>query len=217
MPSISRQESVFVIDLGVTENVLSPEWIRRLNEHLDIVDQEVGNCALVVKASGKHWSTGLDLPWVMANLDQLDSYMRSVHHLFRRFLTAPYHTIAAIQGHCYAAGAMLALAHDFRFMRADRGFFCLPEVDLKIPFDDGMTALIKEKLPAQVLIRAMTSGHRFGGAEAESVGIVDSASTEDALLTDAIDFAHLMAPKAGETLAAIKTAIYRNVIDKLSE
>ncbi len=46
-------------------------------------------------------------------------------------------------GHVYAAGAMMALTHDYRIMRNDRGWFCLPEVHLKIPFTVGMMSLLK--------------------------------------------------------------------------
>ena len=58
---------------------------------------------------------------------------------------------------------MLALAHDFRVMRADRGYFCFPEVDIRIPFTPGMAALIQAKLTPQAAVAAMTTGRRFGG------------------------------------------------------
>ena len=69
-----------------------------------------------------------------------------MHALFGKMLALPVPTVAAIQGHCFAAGAMLAVAHDFRVMRADRGFFCLPEVDIHIPFTPPMAALIQARL-----------------------------------------------------------------------
>ena len=45
-----------------------------------------------------------------------------------------------------AGGCGLATAHDFRVMRADRGFWCLPEADIGIPFTRGMSALIQARL-----------------------------------------------------------------------
>lgn len=51
-----------------------------------------------------------------------------------RILTLPEPTVAAVSGHVFGAGAMLAMAHDWRIMRSDRGYFCFPEVDIRIPF-----------------------------------------------------------------------------------
>ena len=78
-------------------------------------------------------------------------------------LTLPMPTAAALGGHSFGAAAMLALAHDFRVMRADRGYFCFPEVDIRIPFTPGMAALIQAKLTPQAAVSAMTTGRRFGG------------------------------------------------------
>lgn len=38
---------------------------------------------------------------------------------------------------------MFAFAHDFRIMRSDRGYLCLPEIDLGMPLTPGMTAVIQ--------------------------------------------------------------------------
>ena len=46
-------------------------------------------------------------------------------------------------GHTYALGALLALAHDHRLMKTERGWFCLPEIQLKLPFTSGLVALAK--------------------------------------------------------------------------
>jgi len=47
-----------------------------------------------------------------------------VHELFARLLTFGVPVVAALNGHAFGAGAMLALACDERTMRADRGWLC---------------------------------------------------------------------------------------------
>ena len=117
-----------------------------------------GPRALVTAATGKFFSNGLDLEWLGAHGDQNEDYIARVHALFARVLALPVVTVAALQGHTFAAGAMLALAHDLRVMRADRGFWCLPEADIGIPFATGMSALIQARLtPAD---RARGHDHR---------------------------------------------------------
>lgn len=46
--------------------------------------------------------------------------------------------MAALQGYIFAAGTMFSLAHVFRVMCADRGYWCLPEADINLPFTPGM-------------------------------------------------------------------------------
>src|SRR5436305_155137 len=123
------------------KNRFNPEWMGAVVEAFDEVAAKPEPRALVTSAGGKIWSNGLDLDWLGQNQDQVQSFVDQVHELLAKFLAAPMPTVAAIQGHCFAAGAMLALAHDWRLMRADRGFFCLPEADINIPFTPGMSAL----------------------------------------------------------------------------
>ena len=106
-----------------------------------------------------------------------------MHHLFERVLALPVPSVAAIQGHAFAGGGMLALAHDFRVMRADRGFFCLPEVDINIPFSRGMSGLIQGRLSKKTAHEAMTTGKRYGGGDALPAGIVDAIANEDDVLS----------------------------------
>ena len=56
-----------------------------------------------------------------------------------RVITLPIPTICAVGGHAFGAGFMLALCHDVRLMREDRGFLCANEVaiGMVIPDPDG--------------------------------------------------------------------------------
>jgi enoyl-CoA hydratase/carnithine racemase len=153
---------------------------------------------------------------VLANLDELRAYTARVEALLARMLTLPVPTVAAVSGHAFGAGAMLATAHDWRVMRADRGFFCFPEVDINIPFTPGMAALIQARLTPQAAVLAMTTGHRFTGPTALDAGLVDHTADEADLLATAIATVAPLAGKDPKTLGAIKTTMFAPVVDRLT-
>ena len=215
MPTLERHDDVFVLDLGHGENRFHPDWIEAVSSALDEVEQADGPRALVTAANGKFYSNGLDLEWLGANADRHQEYVASVHELFARLLSLPLITVAALQGHAFAAGAMFSLTHDFRVMRADRGFWCLPEADLNIPFTPGMSALIQARLAPQVAHQAMTTARRYGGADAAAAAIVDLAVGEDEVRGNAVAIAGSHTGKAGDTLATIKARMYASVLDTL--
>ncbi|MET8449414.1 enoyl-CoA hydratase-related protein [Streptomyces sp. NPDC005209] len=217
MPALERHDNVFVLDLGDGENRFHPDWIASVDAALDEVEKADGPRALVTAATGKFYSNGLDLDWLGAHADQHEDYVSSVQGLFARLLALPMITVAALQGHTFAAGAMLSLAHDFRVMRGDRGFWCLPEADINIPFTPGMSALIQARLAPQVAHEAMVTARRYGGGDAAAAGIVDRAVDEDAVRTTAVEIAEALVGKAGDTVGTIKSRMYGPVFAALRD
>lgn len=208
MPHLHRENDLFHLDLGDNENRMSPAWLTEVEVALTEVEAAPPPRALVTTATGKTWSQGLDLDWLMAHPDQAPHYVRRVHTLLARVLTLPVPCVAAVQGHCYAAGAMLALAHDAIIMRQDRGYFCLPEVDINIPFTPGMNALITARLTPATAHEAMTTGRRYGGTDAAVAGIVTAALPDEQVLPAAQQHAQALAGKDPGTLGAIKAQLY---------
>ncbi|MEV4382056.1 enoyl-CoA hydratase-related protein [Streptosporangium sp. NPDC049644] len=217
MPTLDRQDDVFVLDIGDTENRFHPDWIASVDAALDEVEKAEGPRALVTVATGKFFSNGLDLDWLFANADRHRDYVVSVHELLARVLTLPMVTVAALQGHTFAAGAMFSLAHDFRVMRADRGYWCLPEADINIPFTPGMSALIQARLSPQTAHEAMTTARRYGGHDALAAAIVDRAVDEDAVRRTAMEIARAQTAKGGATLGTIKARMYGPALERLRE
>jgi enoyl-CoA hydratase/carnithine racemase len=142
--SLDYHDDIAVLTIGDDENRFSPDWLDAVGSLLD--DAEANARGLITVGDGKFYSNGLDLDWLIANGDRADWYVERVQALFARTLTFPLPTVAAVNGHAFGAGAMLAIAHDFRIMRVDRGYYCFPEVDINIPFTPGMAALIQAKL-----------------------------------------------------------------------
>ena len=215
MPHLHRNDDIFVLDLGDDENRFTREWMSGVTAALEEVDSAEGPRALLTVATGKFWSNGLDLDWLTAHPDQGGAYVDQVQGLFARYLELTVPTVAVLQGHTFAAGALLALANDRRVMRADRGFFCLPEVDISIPFAPGMSALIQSKLTPDTAVEAMLTGRRYGGTDALEAGIVSDALPDDRLRPAAVEWARAQSAKAGPTLRTIRRTMYRHVIDQL--
>ncbi|MEU8613616.1 enoyl-CoA hydratase-related protein [Actinoplanes sp. NPDC048791] len=208
MPTLHQDHPVHVLDLGDDENRFSPSWIVGVNDLLDVVVQGSEAAALVTTGQGKFFSNGLDLGWLGENGDRAPQYLSDVQRLLARLLTLPVPTIAAINGHAFGAGAMLAMAHDFRIMRADRGYFCFPEVDITIPFTPGMAALIQAKVTPAAAIAAMTTGRRFDAPTAVATGLIDRAADEAGLVAAATEAVRPLAGKDRVTLGSIKSTMF---------
>lgn len=218
MTALDRRDAVFVLTLGDPddENRFHPDRLVAINSALDEVEAAEGPKAVVTTGVGKFYSNGLDLDYMASHPDDSESNLRDVHALLARVLAFPAPIVAAVQGHAFAAGAMLALAHDLTVMRGDRGYFCLPEVDLGIPFTAGMNALIRSRLPIATAHEAMTTGRRYGGEDAKEAGIVEAIGGEDEVLEIAIARAQERAAKAGPVFGAIKARLYAEVIAELT-
>lgn len=213
---LEQQGSVFIATLDRDENVIDPPFVERFGAVLDEVSAISGPRTLVTTGSGRFFSTGLSLGYLETlDTNALQPFLSTVDHLLARLVSAPFVTVAAINGHCVAAGALLALAHDYRVMRADRGFFALPSVDVGIPFTRGMTALIARKVPPPWSDDLAISGDRFGGREASSRHVVHRAVPEDAVVPMSVEIAERHAGKDAATLGTIKERLYHDVLAAL--
>ncbi|MBF6454608.1 enoyl-CoA hydratase/isomerase family protein [Nocardia cyriacigeorgica] len=224
MPYLTRDASVFILDLGEpgvadTENRFSPDWMAAVGAYLDEVEQSSGDAALVTTGTGKFYSNGFE-PERFAT-EGAGEYLLAGQRLFARLLTLPVPTVAALNGHCFAAGAILAAAHDARVMRADRGFFCLPEISLGfgmpggLVIPGGMADLLTARLPGAAAHEAILTGRRYGGDDALAAGLVEAALPAEQVLPHAIEIAAARASTRGPALGAMKSWMYREVVASL--
>jgi enoyl-CoA hydratase/carnithine racemase len=212
----TREGDVAIVTLVDGENRFHPDLLDAFEAALDEVEKTDGPVAMVITGEGKFFSNGLDLEYLAAaTSDDREANVARVQRLLARVLGFPAYTVAAIGGHAFAGGAMLALACDERVMRADRGFICFPEVDLGMVFSPGMHALIISRLPGPLAREAMLTGRRYGGVDAAARGLVDVAVAEPEVLPEAVRRAAAMAGKARETLAALKRNLSADAIAEL--
>ena len=214
---IDRHDDVLVLTMTSGENRFNLDHLAEIEGALDEVEASDDRAAAVLTGEGKFFSNGLDLEWMggAGPGEAQESVERSMR-LMSRILTFPTGIVAAINGHCFAAGAMLALACDARVMRADRGYFCLPEVDIDMRFLEGMHRLITLRLTPETAHEAMLTGRRYGGEEALAVGIVEATASEVDVVGAAVARARAFAGKNPEVVAGMKADAYGEVVEALN-
>ena len=218
MPKLSREGAVFVLTWNDGENRFRDDSLAAWNAALDEVERADGPKALVTTGAGKFYSNGLDLEWGMRERkDSFPEYVLEVLTVLGRVLTLPCVSVAACNGHAFGAGALLTVAQDARLMRADRGFFCMPEIDMGVYLHPGMTALLAARLPGQTVHEVIATGRRYGGNDAKAAGIVEEALPEADLLPRALALASGLASKAHPAMKRLKSDLYPHVLAALRE
>lgn len=132
-------------------------------------------------SSSKIYSNGLDFENAIADPTFFDTHLNA---LYEKLLTFPIPTIAAVNGHAFAAGFGLACAHDYRVMNSTRGYMCMNEIDFGAPLPHGLQQALASKIADQRTMRKIVlEGHRFSAKEAQEAGFVDvlAENPEDTL------------------------------------
>ena len=193
----AREGNVHVVTLGDDANLINPAFVARLHEALDAVDAASnGPSGLILTGRGKFFSNGLDVPTLMKlEPEAMKQFNRDLVRAFGRLVTAPIPTAAAVNGHAFAGGAVLALTCDWRVMRADRGWICMSEVDAGVPIGTGPMAMLRAKLPAATVRDAVLKGQRYAADDAIAAGWADAKAPKDGLVAAALDIVRPLAEK----------------------
>jgi enoyl-CoA hydratase/carnithine racemase len=191
-----KDGTVAILIMNTPENRHNPLFTAGMLKVFDEIEADQEIKAIVLTSSDKkNWSLGIDLEWMTGAISRnetqaIKDFVYQLNKLFIRILTIPVPVVAAMNGHTFGDGTVIACTCDFRFMRADRGFFCFPEVDINIPFLPGMLAIMKKAMPYYKLEDLVYSGKRAGGRELEEHHvIVKACESEEELMKEAVTFA----------------------------
>ncbi|MDQ1519453.1 MAG: hypothetical protein QOI55_526 [Actinomycetota bacterium] len=213
---VERADVVRIIRLDGATNLFDEAFVASFHGALDEIEAEGTGQAVVTTGAGKYFSNGFDLDYfARLDLDGIGDFVDRSCRLLARILTFPAPTVAVVNGHAFGIGGILALAHDQRTMRTDRGWFCLPEIDLGLAFHPFMLALITARLPAETANEAILTGRRYDGSAALERGIVHAIAAEDGLLASAIALADAWTGKRPGTVGALKAQLHAGVVATL--
>lgn len=212
-----KDQSVAVLTMDNGANKMDLEFAEQMVGTLDqILEDEAVKAVVMASSDEKNWSQGIDLEWLGArwqdgDLDMVRKFVFGMNEVFKKLLLYPAPVIAAINGHAFGNGAIMACACDFRFMREDKGFFCFPEVDVSIPFLPGMNMTVKKAIPYYKLQEMQLTGKRVAGPELAEHHVVMEACPADELMPRALAFARTF-DKKRPIFGEMKKRMYKDVI-----
>ncbi|EPT01342.1 hypothetical protein FOMPIDRAFT_1029848 [Fomitopsis schrenkii] len=186
-------------------DIVEREWRERRREARAAKDKTGGRGALVLvgnRGQNKFFSNVVQNPFLS------------------RLLAFPIPTIAAVNGHCFAAAMMIALCCDYRVMTdgsSRRAWMSMNEIHFGAAYPLSYASVIRAKVPDPRTQRKVAlEGHRFTPPEALAAGLVDRLVKGD---TEAViaqaqalgeSVSHLAAPGAW---GVIKRDLYRDVLE----
>ena len=199
MIELKQHGVVWQLDMAAGENRWNTSFVRAFAEALDQVEATEGPAAVVVSsANEKFFSNGLDLDWVRASEpgeggDQ-KVFGKEFMTLMARIITFPVPTVAAVNGHAFGAGFMMALCCDVRHMREDRGFVCANEIQIGMQIPDEELALFRHKLSGSAYFETVQLARRWTGPHARDAGFVERTASLEDLVPGALERAEQLAP-----------------------
>lgn len=211
--NVTIDGEVALMTMQSGENRFNVELVSAILSALHELEHNGKIRAVVITGSGKYFSNGLDLVnLAKLNDEQRKNFILDFHAMLRNVGIFPKPTVCAINGHAFAGGAMLAALADFRYMRADRGWVCLPEVDIQLPFWPGMIALLEESFSKPLFRDVAYSGRRYTAQQLLDMGFIQGIFSHEELIPKCIGIARKLSKK---NLSAYKTIKERMRADML--
>jgi enoyl-CoA hydratase/carnithine racemase len=192
---LELHDQVALVTMGEGDNKLNIGMVTSLMEMLDRIEKETDALTLVVRSGHSHiWTNGFDIDWILASLEKgeravVRQFLVMDLELRRRLLTYPLTTIAALNGHTFGGGAVFSCCFDFRFMRSDRGFFCIPVIDRQYPILPGTRELLHSVFTPDVVKELILTGRRLTGLECVSSHVVSAAFGNEEMMDRVMAFA----------------------------
>lgn len=216
--AISTTGAVVRVDLNrpAKGNCLNAAMWQELRQVFQELAVKTEVRAVVLGGTGNHFSTGIDLEYLMALRQELDrlsegrkqerlrhtiAYLQSCVNAIE---ACPKPVLAAVSGFCIGAGVDIVATCDMRYATSSTRF-SVKEVDLAIVADLGSL----QRLPRIVgdgLARELAfTGRQFKGEEARAMGLVNRLFKDQAELdAGVLALAQQLGKKSPLTLRGIK-------------
>jgi len=186
-------------------NAIEPEMTAELREQLRALAEDDSVGVVILTGAGKLFSFGFDYPTLL-EMDRagLTEFCRDFTALCAELFVFPKPTIAAINGHCLSAGAMLATACDYRIMCLGKPVIGFSELTLSLPLFASTVAMMGHRVGGPGARDILIQAHLYSATEAKRLGWVDNLSSGGHLVDKMSALADQLLPVSGPAMRQIK-------------
>jgi enoyl-CoA hydratase len=196
-------------------NALDGELVEAIDRAVaDAID--AGARALVLTGTGRCFSAGIDTKVVPTyDADQRTAAIKAINAMVATICSAPLPVVAAINGHAFGGGLVIALACDVRLAAGGGHKLALNEVAAGVPFPAGPLRVVCADLDPSVVRDLCLTGRTVGVSEALALRVVDEIVEPAELLASARKRALELA--ALPAYAAVKAQVRGQLIAELQQ
>jgi enoyl-CoA hydratase len=216
-----RGEAVVVTMRSNPINRMNPPFFDDLHRALDIVESQYPRLPLVLTAEGTTFSAGLDFEDAFPRFERNDPVeIRTWFERFRstllRVFTLPRRTVAAINGHAFAGGLILAVSCDHRVAAAGPARFAINEVLVGIPMPTTYTEMVRHAVGARAASETILGGRTYTVETALSLGLLHGVVPADRLLDEALSQANHISQDSFSAYAISKEILLRPTLQRIA-
>ena len=205
-----RDGTVAVITLARGKaNALNEAMVDQI--HLAVKDAASdGSVRAVVLASGaaNFFSGGFDVSEVFSyDRRRMKTFFGRFIDLYEDLYLMPKPLVAAVSGHAYAGGAILALACDFRIMGDGNFGFALNEIDLGFVLPSGMIRMAIEAIGYRHAFELVLGGRSVSPAKALEIGLAFELAPPESVVERSVALARSLGEKPSSAFLAMKGSL----------
>jgi len=205
---VDHKVATITLDRPLKKNPLTFESYAELGDIFRAAAKDKSVKAIVVTGAGGNFSSGGDVFEIIGPLVEMPTtglleFTRTTGEVVKAMRACPQPIVAAIDGVCAGAGAIIAMASDLRIgTAAAKVAFLFNRVGLA-GCDMGACAILPRIVGHGRAAELLYTGRVLGGEEAERWGFFNRLATPDTLLTSAQALARELAN--GPTFATAMT------------
>jgi len=204
-----KQNMIGIITLNRPEamNTFNIPFARALNDTLLDMDQDDDVRVVVIRAAGKHFSTGISLPEFQGkNPRELREFLSLMDEFYHTLPRMKKPVIASVKGAAVANGAGLVFACDLA-VAAENARFGTTAINVGL-ICLGPAVPLARHVGRKKALEMILTGNIISAPEAQQLGLINKVVPSDDLEAETMKFAEKIAEKSPLAVQIGKTGVY---------